>query len=387
MKILYISPININIQMGDTNHFLEIGKNLQKFGNDLLAICRGKEGQFHDLNIKYVPKAEIKFLATLISELVLGIYLVFYLLIFKPDVVYYRGVSLGGIVSRIFKIPSVAEANGIYPDEFKIERPRFFDLTGWIVKLRERVLYLLATRIICVTEGIKKELVKNYGVKNETCKVITNGANTDLFKPMDKIACRRKIGLNKDYFYLGFVGSFRPWVGLDTLIEAISMTKERGYEGVHCILVGDGGSIEYLKEMVNQHNLQKEIIFAGDISYEEIVIFMNSFDVCLAPFKKERNVKIGLSPLKLYEYLACARPVIGSRLQGISEVVDNGNCGYLYEPDDAGDLASRIIESYKERDRLPELGNNGRALVKKSFSWEKIAQQVENVLNEVVELN
>ncbi|MFX1535014.1 MAG: glycosyltransferase family 4 protein, partial [Promethearchaeota archaeon] len=321
MKILYISPIKTTIRLGDSNHFLEIGENLQKFGNELLIICRGREEDFKGLNIKFIPNIEIKFFATIISEFFLTLYLIFHLLSFKPDVIYYRGVTLAGIISKIFEIPSVAEANGIYPDEIRIERPRFFKLTGWIFKLRERVLYFLATRIICVTEGIKRELVKNYGVKNETCKVIPNGANIDLFKPMDKIECRRKLGINEDYFCLGFVGSFRPWVGIDTLIEAISMTKEKGYDGVRCILVGDGGSLDHLKEIVNQHNLQEEIIFAGDISYKEVVVFMNSFDVCLAPFRKERNVKIGLSPLKLYEYLACARPVIGSRLQGISEVV------------------------------------------------------------------
>jgi len=133
--------------------------------------------------------------------------------------------------------------------------------------------------------------------------------------------------------------------------------------------------------------LHKEVIFAGKKHYKEVVIFVNSFDICLAPFKKERNLKIGLSPLKLYEYLACGRPVIASKLQGITELIDNGNCGYLSEPDDAGDLASRIIESFKERDRLPEMGENGRALVEKSFSWEKITQQVENVLREAVARN
>jgi glycosyltransferase involved in cell wall biosynthesis len=252
------------------------------------------------------------------------------------------------------------------------------------LKLRERLIYFLSTRIICVTEGIKKELSRNYGVKKLICRVIPNGANTDLFRPMDKIACRRELGLDEDYFYLGFVGSFRSWVGLDTLIKAIRMTKEKGYIRIRGIFVGDGETRGHLERFVSQYHLHGEVIFVGIKAYEEVAMFMNSFDVCLAPFKKARNLKIGLSPLKLYEYLACGKPVIASRLQGISEVIDDGNCGYLYEPDDAGDLTLRIIESYMDRDRLSELGENGRALVKKNFSWEKIAQQVENVIKEAV---
>lgn len=244
--------------------------------------------------------------------------------------------------------------------------------------------YFLASRVICVTEGIKRELVKSYGVKNAICRVIPNGANTNLFRPMDKIACRRRLGLKEDHFYLGFVGSFRSWVGLDTLIEALSMIKDRGFEKIRCILVGNGGPIDNLKEIVKRHNLQKEVIFTGDIRYEEVVLFINSFDVCLAPFKRDRNLKIGLSPLKLYEYLACARAVIASRLQGISEVIGDGKCGYLFEPDVVEDLASRVIECYGERDKLIELGDNGRALVEKSFSWEKTARRVESVLREAL---
>ena len=387
MKILYFSPINTNVQKGDSTHFLEVAGNLQDFGNKVLVICQGGKGKLRDLNFKYIPNIEIKYLTTLLVDLFSSLYLIFYLLVHKPDIVYYRGVTLGGIISRIFNVPSVAEANGIYPDEIKIGQPYFFKYVGCFLKLRERMNYFLANRIICVTEGIKRELVKSYGVKNAICRVIPNGANTNLFKPMDKIACRRKLSLKEDHFYLGFVGSFRSWVGLDTLIEALSMIKGKGYDKIRCILVGDGGSMGNLKEIVKRHNLQKEVIFTGDIRYEEVALFINSFDVCLAPFKRERNLKIGLSPLKLYEYLACARAVIASRLQGISEVIDDGKCGYLFEPDVAEDLASRIIESYSERDKLIELGDNGRALVEKRFSWEETARKVESVLREALGVN
>ena len=142
-----------------------------------------------------------------------------------------------------------------------------------------------------------------------------------------------------------------------------------------------------LKDMVDRYGLHQEITFAGTIKHKEVSVFINAFDVCLAPFKRERNEKIGLSPLKLYEYLACARPVIASRVQGVSEVIEKGNCGYLFEPDDMEDLASKIIKSYNERDRLSRLGNNGRILVEKRFSWERIARRVENLLKEAIEVD
>ena len=387
MKILYVSPIRIIEQKGEATHFLELGLNLQKRGNELLTICRGKGKRFQHLNMKYIPDVEIRYLTALITDFFISVYLAFYLLKFRPDVVYYRGVTFAGIASSILGVPSVAEADGIYPDEVKVERPHFYRLAGNFLKLRERINYYLATRIICVTEGIKSELGKNYDIKSEICTVIPNGVNTNLSRPMDKNVCRKKLGLVEDCFYLGFVGSFRAWQGLATLINAIRVVKDRGLDSIRCVLVGDGESMNYLKDTVNRYGLHQEIAFAGAIKHEEVSAFINAFDVCLAPFKRERNEKIGLSPLKLYEYLACARAVIASRVGGVSEVVEDGNCGYLFEPDDAEDLASKIIESYNERDKLYKLGNNGRALVKKRFSWEKTAGSVENVLREAVEVN
>ena len=381
MKILYLSPININVQKGDSTHFLEIGENLQQLGNKLLVICRGK-GKFRNLEFKYIPNIEIRYLTTLLVDLFSALYLVFCLLVFKPDIVYYRGVPMGGIISRIFDVPSVAEANGIYPDEIKIGQPHFFKFVGCFIKLRERINYFSANKIICVTEGIKRELVKNYGVKNKICTVIPNGANIDLSKPMDKAACRKKLGLGEGCFYLGFVGSFQAWQGLDTLIEAMRVVKDRGLDKICCVLVGDGEPMGYLQKMVDRYRLHQEIVFTGRVRYEEVPPFVNSFDIC---YLCKTGLKFGFSPLKLYEYLACARPVIASRVQGVSEVIERGNCGYLFEPDDVEDLALRIIQSYNERDRLPRLGNNGRILVEKSFSWQRIARRVENLLREAIE--
>jgi glycosyltransferase involved in cell wall biosynthesis len=387
MKVLYISPVRTSSRKGESTHFLELGKKLENHGNKLLIICREGKEKLHNLSVKYVPNIEIRYLTTFITDFLLSLYLIFYLLIFRPDVVYYRGVTLGGVFSRMFRIASVAEANGIYPDEVEMERPRFYRCVGILLRLREKINYSFATRIICVTSGIKRELVKNYGVKDNTCKVIPNGVNNQLFGPVDKIACRRELRLEKDYFYVGFVGSFQRWQGLDTLVEALKVVKEKKYNSIRCVLVGDGDLMEHIKAMVKRYGLEEEIIFTGRIRYEEVSAFINSFDVCLAPFKWQRNSKIGLSPLKLYEYLACAKPVIASNINGVTEIIEDGNCGYIFEPDNMKELALKIIQSYRERDKLTELGNNGRAFVEATFSWEKIGEGVEKVLREAIEIS
>lgn len=381
MNILYISPVKITANQGDSTHFLELGKNLQQGGNSVLVICRGEKRSHRNLNVKFVPKVAIRYLDTLITDFFLALYLIYYLFVFKPDAVYYRGVVLGGIISRLLRFPSIAEANGIYPDEVERERPLIFKFAGSFFKLKERMIYSFANRIICVTEGIKRELVMNYGVKDEICRVIHNGVNINLFRPLSKAARRKRLGIKKEYFYMGFVGSFKAWQGLETLIEAMKIVKDKGYNKIKCFFIGDGNLMNKLKEMVSQYSLQKEIIFKGRVIHQNIPAYINSFDIC---YLSKIGLRFGFSPLKLYEYLACARPVIASRVEGISEVVEAGNCGYLFDPDDVTSLVSSIIESYNARDKLSELGRNGRRFVEDKFSWQQVADKVQSVLKEAV---
>ncbi len=384
MKIIFITHSKISAQEGDSTHILEMALNLLRQGNDLLLICQGGKQISDTLKTRRLPGLRIKYLTSLFLDLISILYLFFYIRQFKPDIVYYRDVTMGGIVSWLLKVSSVAEANGIYPDIAKIERPRFFRIVSKFLLMRERIQYFRATRIICVTKGIKKELVKHYGVKNQICRVINNGVNTSLFKPMAMVACRKRLGIKQDCFYLGFVGSFKAWQGLDSLIKAMKVIKENGYKGIRCILVGDGNWKKRLKEMVNQYDLNSEIIFEGKIKYEDVPTFINSFDIC---YLGKTGLDFGFSPLKLYEYLSCAKPIIASKMEGISEIVENANCGYLFKPDDVGSLVSRIIECYNEREKLTELGMNGRRFIEDRFSWERIARKVQRVLKEAIEQN
>lgn len=381
MKIIFISHATMSQLEGESIHVLEMALSLQKQGNDLLLMCQGGKRISHLLFSKQIPGFRIRYLTSLFLDLISIPYLFFYIKRFKPDIVYYREVATAGIVTWLFNVPSVAEANGIYPDLAKMERPRFFKIAGIFLRLRERLQYYFATRIICVTKGIKNELVRNYGVKEEICRVIHNGVNIDLFKPLSKVACRKKLGIKQDYFYIGFVGSFKAWRGLENLIDAMKIIKERGYNHIKCFFVGDGYLMSRLKEMVSRYDLGNNIIFKGRITYEDVPLFINSFDICYLCWT---GLNYGSSALKLYEYLACARPVIASRVEGDREIVKNGNCGFLFNPDDVESLVSSIIESYQERDKLPDLGKNGRRLIENRFSWENVAKKVQRVLKESV---
>lgn len=388
MKLLYLSSEDMRKEGAGKTHFIEVAQNLVKLGNELLILLPGyrpRDRKNYGLNVRYVPTLRKNVLSYLLYEIVSFFYLTFYIIRLRPDAIYLRQGLLEvfpPILARLFRVPYVIEKNGIIEDEFRSRG--FGEIVIKILRLVEDIHFRLSDKIVCVTEGIKRGIVWRYRVPEDKLVSIPNGANTELFRPLDKHECRRKLGLKGDAFYIGFVGSFAPWQGLEVLIEAAKQVKEQGYSQIKYILVGEGEREHILRQKVQGYELEDEIRFTGRVAYEEVVHYTNACDVAVAPFTKERNAIIGVSPLKLFEYLACGRPVIASRVDGVKEVIEEGQCGYLFEAGDADELAKRIIQSYQEREALQEMGLRGRKLVEGKYTWRATAERIVEVLNEVV---
>jgi glycosyltransferase involved in cell wall biosynthesis len=388
MKILYVSSEDMRKEGAGKTHFIEVAQNLVKLGNELLILLPGyqpRDRKNYGLSVCYVPTFRKNVLSYLLYEINSLLYLTFYILKWKPDAIYLRQGLFEvspPILAWLFRVPYVIEKNGLMEDEFRSRG--FSEIVIKILRLAEEINFRLSDKIVCVTEGIKREIVRRYKVNEGKLMVIPNGANIELFRPLDKRECRRKLGLEENAFYVGFVGSFAPWQGLEILIEAAKRVKEQGYAQIKYILVGDGEQESLLRQKVREYKLEQEIRFTGRVAYEQVVNYINTFNVCY--LCKER-LSFGFSPLKLYEYLACGRPVIASRVDGVKEVIEEGKCGYLFEPGDAEELAKRIIQSYQERDALQEMGLRGRRLVENKYSWRMTAKRIVKVLNEIIEKN
>jgi glycosyltransferase involved in cell wall biosynthesis len=134
-------------------------------------------------------------------------------------------------------------------------------------------------------------------------------------------------------------------------------------------------------------NLSSFINLPGRVSHFEVPYWIGAFDVCVAPFFIGRNLKIGLSPLKLYEYLACARPVVATELPGITEAVLSSGAGLLYPPGDAVQLAQRFLYLHQFPERARELGLDGRQYVIEYHSWASVAKKTEQILFDLMDTN
>ena len=382
MRILYTSA-SADLRRNGIfeTHFIEIAKNLAEMGNDLLVLATGyapRDGANHGLNVKFIPSGRPRLLSYLWAEFLRAFYLPFLIWKWHPDVLYTRRDRfefLPPIWARLFRVPYVTEVHGVIQKEARIRNAsRWYVL---LLMLAERLGCAMATRVICVTSGIKDELTSTYHLKDSKLMVIPNGANTELFRPLDKAQCRRRLGLEHDGFYVGFAGSFYPWQGLETLVDSARHNKEQGSPEIKYLLVGDGAEESNLRRKVTQHGLEHQVRFMGRVPYDDVPYYVNAFDLC---YLSRENYAGVFSPLKLYEYLACGKPVIASRTDGVTEVIEEGHCGYLFEPANAAELAATISQSFDERATLDKLGINGRRLVEEKYSWRHVAHSIMTTL-------
>ncbi len=282
----------------------------------------------------------------------------------RPDVVYYRWMDSPHPLwfARLVGAQCVCEVNGEpVPD---------WSETGHTLKRRLRhwlACFALSRcdRVVVLTEGLRDLVVRRYQVSSERVAVLPSGTDTGLFVPQESTACRRRIGLGVDRDYIGYVGSFYRYQGLQCLLEAMAIIR-RTMPSAHLILVGDGEAAQELKQQAIRLKLNSHITWAGRIAYSEVPTWIGAMTLCVAPFRGDRGET---SPVKIFDYLGCGKPVIASAIPSVSATFDRDAGVDLVAPDDPDALAQAVQALLNDPERQAHMAAMGRRFVERRFSW------------------
>jgi glycosyltransferase involved in cell wall biosynthesis len=315
------------------------------------------------------------------------------------DVLYTRNPNFGflaGLFCRSRCKALVYELNGIPEDETSLIKSRNGEEkslqdkgTGGLyryfssVKSRLKILVLkkalgFSDKIIAVTPGIKANLESAYRIPGEKITVVPNGANTSMFKPLEQGACRKELGLDLETSYICFVGNLAPWQGVEYLVNAAPSVLSR-FRDCRFLIVGDGVMKNELLNLSRELGIEDIFIFTGVVPYDRVPVYINASDVCVAPFIFARNAKIGLSPLKLYEYMACGKPVVASAISGVADALEASEGGLSVPPENPEVLAEAILKLLKNQELREKMGSKGLSYVTENYSWHSVAKKVEGV--------
>jgi glycosyltransferase involved in cell wall biosynthesis len=211
------------------------------------------------------------------------------------------------------------------------------------------------------------------------------GANAELFSPaICGAPARARHGL-ADAFVVGYSGSFKPWHGVDVLVEAAALLRDRP---VRFLLVGDGPERPRLLARVDALGLRDRFVLTGAVPYDRVPHELAAADVCVAPFVPERHGPsrargFVLDPLKVFESLALGKPTITVRAANIEALFRDGEHLRQVPPGDPAALAGAIAEAMDDPARAQAMARAGHDLVLARHTWRAHATQLVALFREI----
>lgn len=212
-----------------------------------------------------------------------------------------------------------------------------------------------------------------YPARPGKAETIANGVDTRLFRNNPSPQLRKQLGIDGQ-FIIGFVGTLREWVDFEPVFAAINQLKD-GHDDIKVLIVGEEGGLAQLKKLTSDYQISERVVFTGTVPYSRVADYISCMDVGLIPFSKT-EIANEPCPLKLFEYIACEKPVISS--QPMSVASDR----VLYATN-TEQYKNRIVELYESQELRTRLGRDGRQFVEQNHSWRKLAADMEKVLTEV----
>ncbi len=301
----------------------------------------------------------------------------------------YKGIKK--IVSKIyidFKFDLI-HAHSALPDGYAAMKLAEDFNVPFIVTIHGQDLYITANKNIKCLIALKKvfkQAKKIILVSNELKKIAKNniefGDNTVVIGngiPINKIYSTKEYHLdtnNKNIILLS-VSYLIERKGIDLNLVAFSKLKNK-YPNLKYLIVGDGIEKKKLQELSRELGIYDKVEFLGMLTHDEVIKQMSRADIFSLP---SWNEAFGVVYI---EAMACGKPVIGCRGEGIEDFVENGKTGMLVNPKDVDSLAEAMDYLLSNPDKAREIGARARKLVLENYTWEKNAEKTIKVYQEVL---
>ncbi|MBI2984448.1 MAG: glycosyltransferase family 4 protein [Candidatus Kerfeldbacteria bacterium] len=390
MKILVTAFVYLGEDAGST-HVFEIWRHLAKQHQVTILLPQASEIQVQTFNqiisprvIRFVPGTRrwpggglVRRFGYVLTAAWYEFYVFGYLVGHAVDAIYVRLMysSISPLFFRWFHRPYVVEVNGLaHLGSVVLRRNLLIRLTMSWQALIERRILRGARQVVTVTEKLSQVLSRIYGLERQSITVVPNGADPDLFQPID--SARQTVSLEPQTIYLGFAGHLAPWQGIEYVVRALALLPK----DVQALVIGQGPMKQAWESLAAELGVADRCRFTGLVPYPQVPIYLNACDIMVAPFTARRNADLGISPLKLYEYMACAKPVLTTDVPGVAEVVRKYDCGLVVPAEDAQELAKGVTQLLQRRAEWAAMGQRGRQAVIDGFSWAAQAAKVERVV-------
>lgn len=285
------------------------------------------------------------------------------------------------LASWLWRRPLVFEVRDLWPESAiemgVLANPLLIRISYWL----EGLLYRASTMISVLTPAFKERLIANKSVPAEKICFLPNGADLDLLIPTEsRESVRRSLGIGTETIAL-YIGAHGAANHLAQILDAAALLEDTPHSPLF-LLIGTGMQKADLVARTERDGLHN-IRFLDPIPKEKIADIINASDIGLAVLKKAAIFKT-VYPNKIFDYMACKKPVICGIDGAARSLVEEARGGIFVEPENKKALAAAVIDLMANPDQGKRYGENGYDFVCRNFSREVIAKKYEDVLGAAV---
>jgi D-inositol-3-phosphate glycosyltransferase len=238
----------------------------------------------------------------------------------------------------------------------------------------EAIIARSCDMLIASTDREKFFVTWSYGVDPDRVRIVPCGVDTGLFSPADRSIARQELGLKDSGTLLIFVGRLDSVKGIDVLLRALSLLRQRLFHAeVPSLLVIGGeatpGEAERLACTASQLGIADLVSFIGPVPHHRLPSYYRAADLLVMPSLYE---SFGMS---LLEAMACGIPVVATKVDGPSNFVRQGVTGLLVPVGDVTALAEAVERLIVDKHMRLQMAKNALTSVL-HYRWEAVAQSI-----------
>jgi glycosyltransferase involved in cell wall biosynthesis len=311
---------------------------------------------------------------------------------FRPDVVmerFYNFAGAGVLASHRRGIPLLLEVNAPMTDppgslKTRLDRLLLGSMRRWAVTQGRWSDAIVTPLASTVPPEVGREKIHE----------LPWGANVERFDPSRRLqrdakkSLANELGLSLDYPVAAFVGSFRRWHGVEHFAEAARRLIGMGVP-ISFLALGGGPELEGLRARVAAWGLPPgRFVFTGPQPHERVPELLSLVDIGVAPFDVASHAPLAeygfyWSPLKVFEYMAMALPVVTIDIPPLNDIVREGREGLLFITGDIDGLVLALGRLAGDAGLRERLGESARQRVVANYSWQAHCVALDRILRKI----
>jgi glycosyltransferase involved in cell wall biosynthesis len=357
----------------------KIANSLHEAGHDVYLLCGNKkqlkrEEVIDGINVIRLPCTHNRFMNSLIS---LPFHFNPFWLKMAGETVSHKGielvivrdlplVSIGIFLKKRFGIPLILDMAENYPAMYwdRTRKGGWTAIKNWFLKnpylaeYTERRAMEACDHIFVVVEESAQRLIAN-GVDSANISIVSNTPDMRNFVNDSSTGEHKQV-------QVVFVGLIQER-GLDIVVKSLGRIRDIGIP-VKFLVIGEGHYLNQLKLIAKQYQVEHMVEFKGWVKNPTIPAYIHESDIGVIPHKKNPHSDTTI-PNKLFDYMACSKPVIVSNAVPLKRIVEEERCGLVFSAGSVESFTDALKQMLLNPAAAVEMGRNGAVAVRRRYNW------------------